>query len=65
MAPIVPPIAVFLSKHPLVSNFDVSSLKDVISAAAPLGKDTQDALTGRLGVSVRQGKRTKFDAIPG
>ncbi|EDV24418.1 uncharacterized protein TRIADDRAFT_56199 [Trichoplax adhaerens] len=55
VAPIVPPIAVFLSKHPLVSQFDVSSLKDVISAAAPLGKETQSSLTSRLGVSVRQG----------
>lgn len=55
VAPIVPPIVVFLSKHPLVGKFDVSSLKDVISAAAPLGKDTQSALMQRLGVSVRQG----------
>ncbi|RDD39445.1 4-coumarate--CoA ligase 1 [Trichoplax sp. H2] len=55
VAPIVPPIAVFLSKHPLVNSFDISSLKDVISAAAPLGKDTQYALTARLGVNVRQG----------
>ncbi|RDD39450.1 4-coumarate--CoA ligase 1 [Trichoplax sp. H2] len=55
IAPIVPPIAVFLSKHPLVDSFDVSSLKDVISAAAPLGKETQAALGTRLGVNVRQG----------
>ena len=64
----MPPIAVFLSKHPIVSNFDVSSLKDVISAAAPLGKDTQDALISRLGVSVRQGNIgnncNRLNAVP-
>lgn len=35
---IVPPLMVFLAKHPLVSSFDLSSLKELICGAAPLSK---------------------------
>lgn len=34
-APIVPPVAVALAKHPIVDNYDLSSLKAVTIAAAP------------------------------
>lgn len=34
-APIVPPVAVALAKHPIVSDYDLSSLKVITIAAAP------------------------------
>jgi acyl-CoA synthetase (AMP-forming)/AMP-acid ligase II len=34
---IVPPIVLFLAKHPLIANFDLSSIDAVLSGAAPLG----------------------------
>ena len=39
IAHIVPPIVIFLAKHPLVDKYDLSSLQQLISAAAPLGGD--------------------------
>lgn len=53
--PIVPPIAVFLAKHPVVDGFDLSSLRFAMSGAAPLGADTQELLHKRLGCVVLQG----------
>ena len=38
---LVPPIIIFLAKHPVVDQFDISSMTNIISAAAPLGKETQ------------------------
>lgn len=34
---VVPPIVIALAKHPLVDQYDLSSLKCVFSGAAPLG----------------------------
>ncbi|XP_059160340.1 uncharacterized protein LOC131943956 isoform X2 [Physella acuta] len=39
LAHLVPPLIVFLAKHPLVAKYDLSALKMVISGAAPLGVD--------------------------
>ncbi|CAD6192025.1 unnamed protein product [Caenorhabditis auriculariae] len=36
---LVPPILLFLAKHPVAEKFDLSSLRVVISGAAPAGKD--------------------------
>ena len=57
---LVPPLMIFLAKHPLVEKYDLSALKDVISGAAPLGGEVAKALQQRLpNVSyVRQGKTT-------
>jgi acyl-CoA synthetase (AMP-forming)/AMP-acid ligase II len=55
MANIVPPILVALAKHPLVANFDLSSLKYLFSGAAPLGAELATACQERLGLRVRQG----------
>jgi 4-coumarate--CoA ligase len=46
---IAPPVAIALAKHPLVDAFDTSSLKVVLSAAAPLGADVGEAVSRRLG----------------
>ncbi|KAK0239832.1 AMP binding protein [Armillaria nabsnona] len=45
---LVPPIAVFLSRHPLVEKFDLSSLKLLTSGAAPLGPELTNQVTARL-----------------
>ena len=39
IAHIVPPTVIFLAKHPLVSNYDLSSLDQLMTGAAPLGGD--------------------------
>lgn len=53
---VVPPLMVFLGKHPLVDKYDLSSVRTIICGAAPLSKEAQDAVAKRLGVSdIRQG----------
>lgn len=52
---IAPPVAIALAKHPLVDQFDLSSLQVVLSAAAPLGADVSEALSRRIGARVIQG----------
>ncbi|RQM29264.1 hypothetical protein B5M09_006483, partial [Aphanomyces astaci] len=53
-AHIVPPIATFLAKHPIVDEYDLSALRMLVSAAAPLGAGLQDAVHLRLGIQVKQ-----------
>jgi long-subunit acyl-CoA synthetase (AMP-forming) len=50
---VAPPIA--LAKHPAVDRYDLSSLRWVFSAAAPLGSEGSEAIERRLGLRVRQG----------
>lgn len=53
---VVPPIALALARHPLVDCCDLSSLRLVLSAAAPLDRDLERACAERLGVlPIRQG----------
>jgi acyl-CoA synthetase (AMP-forming)/AMP-acid ligase II len=52
---VVPPIALALAKHPLVDQFDLSSLELVFSGAAPLGEELEVACAERLGCRVSQG----------
>ncbi len=55
-AHLVPPLVLFLAKHPDVDKYDTSSLEDVFSGAAPLGGDVVKAVNDRLGrTMVRQG----------
>ncbi|KAJ8962647.1 hypothetical protein NQ318_001040 [Aromia moschata] len=51
---LVPPLVLFLAKSPLVDNYDLSSVKDIVSGAAPLGDEIQNMVSKRLGVEVRQ-----------
>ncbi|KAI3834767.1 hypothetical protein MKW92_029563 [Papaver armeniacum] len=48
VTPVVPPLVLALAKNPLVENFDLSSIRAVLSGAAPLGKELQDALKSRV-----------------
>ncbi|RMH02474.1 MAG: 4-coumarate--CoA ligase family protein [Chloroflexi bacterium] len=52
---LVPPILLALAKHPLVDKYDLSSLKELTSGAAPLGEDLAEAVVQRLGCNVIQG----------
>ncbi len=52
---LVPPIVLALTNHPMVDEYDLSSLRYVMSAAAPLSPEQQELLSHRLGVEVVQG----------
>lgn len=52
---IVPPVALALSKHPMVDQFDMSSVVEVFSGAAPLGPETEKTVGDRLGAKSVQG----------
>jgi acyl-CoA synthetase (AMP-forming)/AMP-acid ligase II len=51
---VVPPIILALAKHPLVDKYDLSSVKAVLSGAAPLGGDVQEGCMARLNCVVKQ-----------
>ena len=51
----VPPVAVAMTKHPLVEQFDLSSLQVFVSAAAPLGAELSQACALRLKAQTIQG----------
>ncbi|MCU0272316.1 MAG: AMP-binding protein [Acidimicrobiales bacterium] len=51
----VPPIVLALAKHPLVDRFDLSSLRQVFSGAAPLGAELAEEAAARIGCEVVQG----------
>ena len=51
----VPPIVLALAKHPLVDNYDMSSVKMVFSGAAPLSAELGEECAKRLSCSVVQG----------
>ena len=56
IAHLVPPLVLFLAKHPLVDNYDLSSLGEVFTGAAPAGGDTVTAVQERIGCPlIRQG----------
>jgi 4-coumarate--CoA ligase len=52
---VAPPIVVALAKHPIVDQYDLSSLKQVFSGAAPLSAELALEAGARLGCEVVQG----------
>ena len=52
---VAPPVVVALAKHPVVDSYDLSGVKWLFSAAAPLGAELTGAVEARLSVRVRQG----------
>lgn len=52
---IAPPIAVALAKHPIIEQFDLSSLRTIFSGAAPLDGETAERASERIGARVMQG----------
>ena len=55
MIPLVPPIAVLLAKNPAVDNFDLSSVKAIISSAAPLSYEIIQTIIRKHKWNVLQG----------
>jgi acyl-CoA synthetase (AMP-forming)/AMP-acid ligase II len=55
VAYIAPPVAVALAKHPMVNKYDMSTLRAVLSGAAPLDEDLGHAVADRIGCRVVQG----------
>ncbi|MFI1223074.1 MULTISPECIES: AMP-binding protein [unclassified Streptomyces] len=47
---VAPPIVLALAKHPMVGQYDLSSLQYIVSAAAPLDADLAAACSARLGL---------------
>uniref|UniRef100_A0A182NN52 Luciferin 4-monooxygenase n=1 Tax=Anopheles dirus TaxID=7168 RepID=A0A182NN52_9DIPT len=47
---VVPPLMVFLAKHPLVDNYDLTSINTLLCGAAPLSKETETLVKQRIGV---------------
>jgi acyl-CoA synthetase (AMP-forming)/AMP-acid ligase II len=54
-APLVPPVVMALAQHPAVDEVDLSSLRTIVSGAAPLGAEIAAACADRLGCIVKQG----------
>jgi acyl-CoA synthetase (AMP-forming)/AMP-acid ligase II len=52
---VVPPIALALAKHPAVDGFDLSSMRTILSGAAPLGGELAEAVAKRIDCTVIQG----------
>jgi len=52
---IAPPIAVALAKHPIVDQFDISSVHTVFSGAAPLDGETAELAGTRIHARMLQG----------
>ena len=52
---LVPPIVLALAKHPLVDRYDISSLRNVMSGAAPLAESVARDAAARCDMLVRQG----------
>ena len=48
IAPFVPPIVVEMAKSDAIDRHDLSSVRMVISGAAPMGKELQDILRAKL-----------------
>lgn len=52
---IAPPVAVGLAKHPLVEQYDLSSVRMVFSGAAPLDGQLAQAVAERINCQLKQG----------
>lgn len=52
---IAPPIAVALAKHPLIDQYDLTSVRAALSGAAPLDGELGRAVASRLGCTMLQG----------
>ena len=52
---VAPPIAVALAKHPMIGDYDLSSVRAILSGAAPLDEAIASAVATRLHCRVLQG----------
>jgi non-ribosomal peptide synthetase component E (peptide arylation enzyme) len=54
IAMLVPPIALLLARDPIVDKYNMSSMRLVVSGAAPMGAQLELELASRLGTNVAQ-----------
>lgn len=52
---LVPPIVLAMAKHPIIDQYDLSSVKLIFSGAAPLSGEVAEQAARRLGCEVGQG----------
>lgn len=52
---VVPPIILALAKHPIIDNYDLSSLRHINSGAAPMPEPVANGCAARLNCIVKQG----------
>ncbi|KAK2755503.1 hypothetical protein FQN54_006440 [Arachnomyces sp. PD_36] len=52
---VVPPVVLLLSKHPIVTKYDLSSLRILNSGAAPITRELLEATYARIKTGVKQG----------
>ena len=52
---LVPPIILALAKHPIIDKYDLSSVEEIFSGAAPLSGKLAEAAAERIGCAVGQG----------
>ena len=55
LAYLAPPVVLALAKHPSVQDYDLSSLRSILSGAAPLDAELAGVCSERLGCEVVQG----------
>ncbi|XP_050218970.1 4-coumarate--CoA ligase 2-like [Mercurialis annua] len=48
IAPFVPPIVLSIAKSPVIDKYDLSSIRMVMSGAAPMGKELEDTVRAKL-----------------
>ena len=51
---IVPPVALALAKHPIIDNYDLTSVDQVFCGAAPMGEELSNAVAARLNCEMLQ-----------
>jgi acyl-coenzyme A synthetase/AMP-(fatty) acid ligase len=64
LAWVVPPVVLLLAKHPLVSQYELSTLRMMHSSAAPLTTDLVEMVYRRLKIPIKQGYGLS-EAAPG
>ncbi len=52
---VAPPIMVMLDKRPETPKYDLSSLQNITSGAAPLSRELQNSVAKKFGVQIAQG----------
>jgi 4-coumarate--CoA ligase len=60
IAPLVPPIVVEMAKSDAMGRHDLSSVRMVMSGAAPMGKELQDIIHAKLPNAVLGQVRTSY-----
>ncbi|XP_077238291.1 4-coumarate--CoA ligase 2-like [Tasmannia lanceolata] len=48
IAPVAPPIMLAIAKSPAIDDYDLSSIRTVMSGAAPMGKELEDTVRAKL-----------------